>query len=89
MNCSDIQPKLDDFVDGILPEPAASVVAGHLRDCPSCRITVEELRRLAALAAELPRECPPEQDLWQGIAERIQTPPRGRGLQHMPFQKSL
>jgi outer membrane lipoprotein-sorting protein len=46
MNCTENKELLVAFVEGLLDEPQRQEVTEHLRDCPSCRTEVEELRNL-------------------------------------------
>ena len=46
-------------------------VEEHLRGCAVCRREVVEIRELRARAEALPREIPPETDLWPAIEARL------------------
>jgi negative regulator of sigma E activity len=66
--------KLSDYLDGELPGDERDPVESHLAGCAHCRNVLEELRRVIARARSIqPR--PPHQDLWAGIAERIEARP--------------
>ena len=66
--------KLSDYLDGELPGDEREAVESHLAGCAPCRIVLEDLRRVIARARSIqPR--PPHQDLWAGIAERIEARP--------------
>ena len=66
--------KLSDYLDGELPGDEREAVESHLAGCAPCRIALEDLRRVIARARSIqPR--PPHQDLWAGIAERIEARP--------------
>jgi len=66
--------KLSDYLDGELPGDEREVVESHLAGCAPCRNVLEDLRRVIARARSIqPR--PPHQDLWAGIAERIEARP--------------
>jgi hypothetical protein len=73
MTCQDVRDRLDDHVDGALPEDEAAALALHLAGCAACRDEERSLRALLAGAAALPRERSPERDLWPGIAARLGT----------------
>jgi tetratricopeptide (TPR) repeat protein len=75
--------QLSDYVDGELPVLAANELGRHLADCGECRQIVEELRGVKDRAATLPN-VPPRLDLWDGVAERIAQPGRGRVLPLSP-----
>lgn len=70
--------RLDEFVDGLLPEVESRAVERHLEGCPECRREVLELRNLLAEATALPRERAPERDLWPGIRARLAPRPARR-----------
>jgi len=71
MTCTEIQDRLDDYVDGSLSEREFQEVELHLHDCAECRKHERALRSLLAQAEALPREIDPHRDLWPGIAERL------------------
>lgn len=75
MKCSDVESRLDDYVDGALPEEEAVVVEAHLERCAACQNTAAEIRALLKQASVLPREITPRRDLWQDIAHRIEAAP--------------
>jgi predicted anti-sigma-YlaC factor YlaD len=72
MTCHELDERLDDFVDGRLGDRESTQVQAHLASCASCRERAQQLRRLLAHAAALPRGVAPPQDLWPGIRERIE-----------------
>jgi len=71
MKCEDVIRRLDDHLDGRLPEDDRRRVEAHLEECPGCRREAEELRALTEAAAALPRSLAPARELWPGIAKRI------------------
>jgi negative regulator of sigma E activity len=71
MTCGEAQDRLDDYVDGSLPEARLHEMELHLDQCPACRGEESRLRRLLDHAAALPREMKPGRDLWPAIAARI------------------
>jgi hypothetical protein len=62
--------RLSDYLDNELPAEARSAVDAHLRDCPACRATLDELRAVTARAQALADRAPVN-DLWPGIAAAI------------------
>lgn len=72
MTCHELDERLDDFVDGRLAEAESAPVQAHLDACAGCRERAQQLRRLLAHAAALPRSVAPPRDLWPGIRERIE-----------------
>ena len=84
MNCNRLETLLDDYLDGVLAAPTEEEAERHLADCPACRGSVEELRRLQQATQALPRGIAPERDLLPGIRDRIGRDARGgRGLSWM------
>ena len=71
MNCRDVEERLDDYVDGIVPDAEAAEVKRHLEGCEACRQGELELRSLLTQATALPGEAKPDADLWPGIRQRI------------------
>jgi len=71
MTCEALDDRLDDWVDGTLPEAEAREVESHLAACPLCRGRERRLRQLLAHAAALPRSVTPPHDLWPGVAREI------------------
>jgi anti-sigma factor RsiW len=72
MTCHELDERLDDFVDDRLAGQESAEVQAHLASCASCRERAQQLRRLLAHAAALPRGVAPPQDLWPGIREAIE-----------------
>ncbi len=74
LTCDQVADRLADFLesDGLTATERLAVEA-HLIDCDDCAALVRDLRGITAAAAELPLQTP-SRDLWQGIAERIETP---------------
>ncbi|HLY72515.1 MAG TPA: zf-HC2 domain-containing protein [Planctomycetota bacterium] len=52
MNCAEV--RLDEFLDGELPEPDRTGVETHLSSCAMCRSELERSRRLEAVLRSLP-----------------------------------
>lgn len=72
MTCHELDDRLDDWIDGALPEAAARELQAHVAGCADCRRREQAARQLLAHAAALPRSLEPPRDLWPGIAERIE-----------------
>jgi negative regulator of sigma E activity len=82
MTCEDVLGKLDDYVDGTLPEAQLQEIELHLAGCAACREEESRLRRLLDLASALPQEIRPRRDLWPAITARLESddePSRERG----------
>ena len=71
MMCVDMEPKLNEYVDGTLAVAARAAVERHLVACASCREAVARLQALVAEAGRLPKSIQPNRDLWGGIAARL------------------
>lgn len=71
MSCEEAIDRLDEYVDGTLPERDLHEVELHLHGCAGCREEERLLRSLLAQAAALPRAIEPPRDLWPAIANRI------------------
>ena len=71
MNCTRMESLLDDYMDGLLAASVGDEVERHLADCPDCRRSVDDLRRLQQATRALPRGIAPERDLLPGIRDRI------------------
>lgn len=83
MDCRDVAPLVDAFVDGELEPGRRAAVAAHMLSCVQCRRLVDETRDLVqAIRAEAPYHRAPA-----GLAERIEgavaapaaAPARARG----------
>jgi hypothetical protein len=72
MNCEQVQEMLNDYLEGSLAEATRQEVEHHLRQCLPCYRGLKELRTLLKTAHRLPQSIRPRQDLWPGIAARIQ-----------------
>lgn len=62
--------RLSAYVDGDLEGEVLAGAETHLATCEACRVAVQDLRRVVALARALD-DRPPAADLWPSIAERI------------------
>jgi anti-sigma factor RsiW len=75
MNCEDIQARLSDFTDGLLPPDEHAAVLTHVRGCPDCSGVLADLERLLAAARQL-GPVPPPEHLWLEVAGQLRQ--RGR-----------
>jgi tetratricopeptide (TPR) repeat protein len=73
MNTDAFTSRLSDYLDDELPDGERQSVDAHLRQCESCRVTLEELRAVVSAAGRL-RDSAPADDLWPGIGSRIAGP---------------
>jgi hypothetical protein len=65
--------RLSEYLDDELSAGDRLALEEHLRGCPGCRATVEQLRAVKVRAAGL-AESRPGPHVWRGIAERIGHP---------------
>ena len=61
--------RLSEYLDGDLSADERTALEAHLRECPACRTTMDDLRRVMTSAHTLVDR--PVGDLWSGIAARI------------------
>jgi hypothetical protein len=80
MTCTEIQERLNDYVDGTLPEDVFQEMELHLDGCAECRAEERLLRTLLTQAAALSEERLPRRDLWPEIAVRLDGGALGPGL---------
>jgi anti-sigma-K factor RskA len=71
MTCSEVDTRLDAYVDGTLGARERAALDAHLAGCAACRATLAELRGLVANAHALPQRIDPPRELWTAIAARI------------------
>lgn len=74
-NCEDVQARLSDFTDGLLPPDEHAAVLTHVRGCADCSGVLADLERLVAAAREL-GPVPPPEHLWLELAGQLRQ--RGR-----------
>lgn len=64
--------QLSDYLDDELQESERAAVEAHLKDCAACTAVLNDLQRVVARAqAAATFARPPQTDLWQGVAGRI------------------
>ena len=86
--CNEMEGRLNDYIDGTLPEAEAQSVEAHLGSCPACRRAQGELRALIDAAEALPKAVMPKRDLWPAVAGRIQGEARSAALRR-PFTQTI
>ncbi len=71
MNCEQYEEAIGELVDGARMDEARRIeVEAHLRDCPSCRALLGDLRQIRVAAARLPATEPPKQ-VWEKVAAHL------------------
>lgn len=73
MTCEHVDNVLSAWFEGDLDLPQRRAVDGHLRECLRCASMVRDIEVIRRDAERLP-ELAPSRDLWEGIADRIETP---------------
>ncbi|HEY4216424.1 MAG TPA: hypothetical protein VGM67_04765 [Gemmatimonadaceae bacterium] len=73
LNCDDFAGHLADLLERDVDERTRAGMEAHALSCAECGPLLADLRRLRVDAANLP-ELAPREDLWAGIAARIETP---------------
>jgi hypothetical protein len=64
--------QLSDYLDDELQEHERTAVEAHLKDCAACTAVLNDLQRVVARAqAAATAARPPQTDLWDGVAGRI------------------
>jgi anti-sigma-K factor RskA len=72
MTCKKMdEARLNDHVDGLLPDSERHEVDRHVLDCSECRDALDSLRSLKVAVEQLPRSLAPHRDLWPHIERRI------------------
>jgi len=67
-----IRHLLDDYVTGELTEDARGPVADHIAVCAICADEVENLNKILARAADLPKSMDPPAEAWSNIRAVIE-----------------
>lgn len=86
MNCEQCIERINDAVDGVLPDKEHAAFMEHLADCDSCGHEYSMMETILAEAHALPKKIDPERDLWSHIHTRIDGPSGGNILS-FPLKK--
>jgi anti-sigma factor RsiW len=73
MDCTALDERLADYLEGELAPADQRRLESHLASCPRCTALVRDLEQIRIGAAALP-ELVPSADLWEGVAHRIEAP---------------
>lgn len=84
MTCGDVDELLPDYLEETLDEATRKRLRQHVSSCARCASLIAELEAIPVDSASLP-ELKPSRDLWQGIAERIETPVISLGSDDLVF----
>jgi anti-sigma factor RsiW len=82
MNHDDFRIRLDDYLDGSLPDSERRPMEQHAADCSTCAALLAATTALVEAARSLPRSIEPEGDSWLRlsgalVARRAATPRHG------------
>ncbi|MEO6213426.1 MAG: zf-HC2 domain-containing protein [Vicinamibacterales bacterium] len=79
--------QLSEYIDGELSAQLHADIDAHVAACGECRSIVGELKDVKTYAATMPA-TPPGQDLWEGVATRINSPGAGGRILALPPRAS-
>lgn len=79
MTHSDIEERLNDYLDGLLTGEQVRELEDRLERHPEDRALLDRIRALKRAAGELPRRVEPGRDLWPGIRAEVESRPAGAG----------
>ncbi|MBN2245050.1 MAG: zf-HC2 domain-containing protein [Candidatus Aminicenantes bacterium] len=70
MRCSKVKKLISDYIDSELTNKQTEALERHLKECPGCRQTLEDFRKIAERSGKLKEMSPPEWS-WMRIKARI------------------
>lgn len=73
MTCQETNHQLDEYIAGELTPEQKIATEQHIANCDECRAELMLRRALLARTRTLPRELPPQQELWPGIVSQINS----------------
>ena len=76
MNCADVRPVLQIYIDNEVSALDARPIEEHLRDCPECRDQAQFYHRQDALLREAVTSLPEETDLLRQRIQRLLDDPQ-------------
>ena len=78
MTCTELETRLDAWLDGDLAPGEHEAVAAHLAGCPACAALHTDLVALRERARAAPREVAPPPAVWEAVARVASHESRGR-----------
>jgi hypothetical protein len=75
--------RLSEYIDDELTPAEAAALEAHVRSCPDCALSLDELREVVARARTLPAR-PPASDLWPAIEPQLTAPAPRAALPFRP-----
>ena len=72
--------QLSAYIDGMLDVAKTRHVAGHLRACPQCRLTTEQLEQTRTLLRSLEAPARPGPEFWTDAYRRLRVDDRERSV---------
>jgi len=79
MSCEWVREAVDPYLAGRLLPAECEALERHVATCESCARDLEASTLLLREVARLPRELPPQRELWGGVARRIRPAARRVG----------
>jgi len=84
------EASLNDYVDGLLPDPEEARVASHVASCGRCRAETRAIRAVVEAASGLPADVEAPASLWPAVARRTVDAEAGRrALRYRPGRFEL
>ncbi len=69
--CTNMEERLNDYLDDLLTGAERQEVEGHLEDCGVCQETLGAMRSLRQATTALPESLEPPRDLWPGVRRNL------------------
>lgn len=81
MTCTELDARIDAYLDGDLPPGEHAAVENHLATCSACAALHTDLVALRERARAAPRAVPPPPAVWEAVSRAARSPlpaPRSR-----------
>lgn len=79
MRCSKVKKMISDYIDNELTSKQTEAMEKHLKECPECRQTMKNFRKIVEKSGKLVEINPPEWS-WMRIKARIGSPSKSTQL---------